>query len=34
VSRLRRVVGDLVATGPYRLAEGVRLTVRTGPPGG
>ncbi len=34
VSRLRRVVGDLVATGPYRLAEGVTLTVRTGPPGG
>jgi hypothetical protein len=34
VSRLRRVVGDLVATGPYRLAGGVRLTVRTGPPGG
>ncbi|MGY1605605.1 GAF domain-containing protein [Geodermatophilus sp. SYSU D00700] len=31
VSRLRRVVGDLVATGPYRLADGVVLTVRTGP---
>jgi hypothetical protein len=27
VSRLRRVVGDLVATGPYRLADGVALTV-------
>jgi hypothetical protein len=34
VSRLRRVVGDLVATGPYRLADGVALTVRTGPGGG
>ncbi len=27
VSRLRRVAGDLVATGPYRLADGVVLTV-------
>ncbi|MGY1744281.1 GAF domain-containing protein [Blastococcus sp. SYSU D00695] len=27
VSRLRRVVGALVATTPYRLADGVRLTV-------
>ncbi len=34
VSRLRRVVGGLVATGPYRLADGVTLTVRTGPGGG
>ncbi len=34
VSRLRRVVGDLVATAPYRLADGVTLTVRTGPGGG
>jgi hypothetical protein len=34
VSRLRRVVGDLVATAPYRLADGVSLTVRTGPAGG
>ncbi|QIG45011.1 GAF domain-containing protein [Nocardioides anomalus] len=28
VSRLRRVVGALVATGPYRLADGVLLTPR------
>lgn len=28
VSRLRRVVGALVATNPYRLADGVRLEVR------
>ncbi len=34
VSRLRRVVGDLVATAPYRLADGVTLAVRTGPGGG
>ncbi|MGR7026963.1 GAF domain-containing protein [Geodermatophilus sp. URMC 62] len=27
VSRLRRVVGDLVGTAPYRLADGVTLTV-------
>lgn len=27
VSRLRRVVGGLVTTNPYRLADGVRLTV-------
>ncbi|GAA1251045.1 GAF domain-containing protein [Prauserella halophila] len=27
VSRLRRVVGDLVAPAPYRLADGVTLTV-------
>ncbi|WP_255375826.1 GAF domain-containing protein [Saccharomonospora sp. CUA-673] len=27
VSRLRRVVGDLVAPAPYRLADGVHLTV-------
>ncbi|QCW50350.1 GAF domain-containing protein [Nocardioides dongxiaopingii] len=27
VSRLRRAVGALVATGPYRLADGVRLEV-------
>lgn len=27
VSRLRRVVGDLVASAPYRLADGVTLTV-------
>jgi hypothetical protein len=27
VSRLRRVVGALVATGPYRLADGVLLTT-------
>ncbi|WP_448639139.1 GAF domain-containing protein [Geodermatophilus sp. URMC 63] len=31
VSRLRRVVGDLVGTAPYRLADGVTLTVA--PPG-
>lgn len=30
VSRLRRVVGALVATGPYRLADGVSLTVAAG----
>ena len=29
VSRLRRVVGALVATNPYRLAEGVLLTPDT-----
>ncbi len=34
VSRLRRVVGGLVETGPYRLADGVVLTVRTGNDGG
>jgi len=28
VSRLRRVIGALVATNPYRLADGVTLTVR------
>ena len=28
VSRLRRVVGALVATGPYRIADGVRLTCQ------
>ncbi len=28
ISRLRRVVGALVATNPYRLADGVRLEVR------
>jgi hypothetical protein len=27
VSRLRRVIGGLVATNPYRLADGVRLSV-------
>ena len=27
LSRLRRVVGALVATNPYRLADGVSLTV-------
>ncbi|CAN5389669.1 hypothetical protein BH11ACT8_BH11ACT8_32530 [soil metagenome] len=27
VSRLRRVIGALVSTNPYRLAEGVELTV-------
>jgi hypothetical protein len=27
VSRLRKVVGGLVTTNPYRLADGVRLTV-------
>jgi hypothetical protein len=27
VSRLRKVIGGLVATNPYRLAEGVRLSV-------
>ena len=27
VSRLRRVIGALVATHPYRLADGVTLTV-------
>ena len=27
VSRLRRVLGGLVSTHPYRLAEGVTLTV-------
>ncbi|MEP7739470.1 GAF domain-containing protein [Nocardioides sp. 31GB23] len=30
VSRLRRVVGALVLTGPYRLAPGVRLLVEPG----
>lgn len=31
VSRLRRVIGALVATNPYRLADGVSLTItRTG----
>ena len=30
VSRLRRVVGGLVLTNPYRLAAGVTLTVRGG----
>ncbi len=35
VSRLRRVVGDLVGTAPYRLADGVSLSVvRTGPGSG
>jgi hypothetical protein len=28
ISRLRRVIGALVETSPYRLAEGVRLVVR------
>lgn len=32
VSRLRRVVGALVDTGPYRLAAGVRLSVADAPP--
>ena len=27
ISRLRRVIGALVDTNPYRLAEGVALTV-------
>jgi hypothetical protein len=27
VSRLRRVIGGLVTTNPYRLATGVTLTV-------
>ncbi|WP_368396505.1 GAF domain-containing protein [Streptomyces sclerotialus] len=30
VSRLRRLLGAVVATRPYRLAEGVRLTLRPG----
>lgn len=30
ISRLRRVLGALVATNPYRLAEGVSLTVLPG----
>lgn len=33
VSRLRRAVGGLVATKPYRLADGVRLTLLTAEPG-
>jgi hypothetical protein len=33
VSRLRRVVGALVATGPYRLANDVVLTLVTAPAG-
>jgi hypothetical protein len=28
VSRLRKVIGGLVTTNPYRLADGVRLSVR------
>lgn len=28
ISRLRRTVGDLIVTRPYRLAPGIRLTVR------
>ena len=31
VSRLRKVIGGLVTTNPYRLADGVRLSVL--PPG-
>ena len=27
VSRMRRAIGALVATNPYRLADGVSLTV-------
>jgi hypothetical protein len=27
VSRLRKVIGGLVTTNPYRLADGVRLAV-------
>jgi hypothetical protein len=27
ISRLRKVVGGLVTTNPYRLADGLRLTV-------
>ncbi|WP_245573227.1 hypothetical protein [Amycolatopsis benzoatilytica] len=30
VSRLRRLLGAIVDTRPYRLAEGVRMTVRAG----
>ncbi|RYJ06531.1 MAG: hypothetical protein EON52_05885 [Actinomycetales bacterium] len=30
VSRLRRLVGSLVSTQPYRVAEGVRMTVERG----
>ncbi|EHR61568.1 helix-turn-helix domain-containing protein [Saccharomonospora cyanea] len=33
VSRLRRLLGALVTTRPYRLADGVRMTVRPGDPG-
>lgn len=33
VSRLRRVIGALVVTHPYRLAEGVQVIVRQAPTG-
>jgi hypothetical protein len=34
ISRLRRAIGAVVATHPYRLADGVQLTVTGGQPGG
>jgi hypothetical protein len=33
VARLRRVLGTLVDTRPYRLADGTRTDLRLGPAG-
>ncbi len=31
ISRMRKALGALLATNPYRLGEGVELTVLSGP---